>query len=292
MHARELIELAAVVARHGRALIEGDGARDDRATESYWVASKCRLERWGRTLKHLSGDAAVAEGRRAARGLLAGGVMEEILTGEVLTRVWTAVACGCDRRRGTDRMEPIARSVLIGHLEARHRVLTLLVRGPVVGAELAVKLNRLRRRTERWTDLLVGYLGQWEDVCHVAIDPRRAAEFAGDLREQGRRPGGRAVWPLVQASLRAGFWRGLAAVSPNADLNARIGAAVLAAFPPELFDSVGLVRSVWQLRLSNAADDAAGMLAELTDAGDRSPAESALDRQIRRLGNRARWFGG
>ena len=65
------------------------------------------------------------------------------------------------------------------------------------------------------------------------------------------------------SSLRAAFRQGLTAESPNGDLNARIAAAILSCFPPELFDSTGQFRSLWLLRLANATADAQGMIAEL-----------------------------
>ena len=93
--------------------------------------------------------------------------------------------------------------------------------------------------------------------------PHRARDFARDLRCQSRQPGGRHAWPLVLSSLRASFRQGLAAASPNADLNGRIATAILSCFPAELFDSTGQFRSLWLLRLSNATSDAQGMIAEL-----------------------------
>ena len=101
----------------------------------------------------------------------------------------------------------------------------------------------------------------------------------------------RQVWPLIRASLKTSFAGSLAPVSPNADLNAKIGAAVLAAFPPEIFDSTGLVRSLWQIRLSNAADDARGMLDELSAPPKRSTADSMLHAVDRLLGSRTLRFG-
>ena len=62
-------------------------------------------------------------------------MLEEILSGEVLTRVWTAVLCLDDRQHGGTEFESLARSIMIGHMEARHRVLLLLVRGPGIDAE-------------------------------------------------------------------------------------------------------------------------------------------------------------
>ena len=64
---------------------------------------------------------------------------------------------------------------------------------------------------------------------------------------------GRFAWPLVSASLQAAFRQVLGAASPNADLNARIAASVLACFPAELFDGLGLFRSLWIERLMTAA---------------------------------------
>ena len=196
--------------------------------------------------------------------------------------------------------EPIARSVLIGHLEARHRVLMLLVGGLGIDVEAAVRLNQLRRRVERWTDLLIGYLAGHDDVSEFAIEPERARDFAEDLRSQSQCPGGRQAWPLVVSSLRAAFRRGLEPLSPNADLNARIAASILCCFPADLFDSTGQFRSLWLVRLGNAASDAQGMIEELLSpeplasgpAGVRVIA--AADRPhaaIRGVGNQIDFYG-
>jgi len=151
MHARELVELAGWVSAHGPALVEGPRQIPADGIERYWTGSKVRLDRWARSLKR------AADAGHAARSETCG-VLEEILTGEMLTRVWAAVARAYDRRRGTDDAEPVARSVLIGHVEARHRGLTLLAAGSCVPNADAIKLNNLRRRAERWTDVLVGRL--------------------------------------------------------------------------------------------------------------------------------------
>ena len=264
MHTRELIDLAAIVAIHGPVLIRDAGVISDTSIEDYWTASKCRLDRWGRALKSLSvklADTQPTAGCRISQQVR--GVLEEILTGEVLTRVWTTVMCAYDRHRGTDLMEPVVRSILIGHLEARHRVLTLLVNGSGIDTEQAVKFNRLRQRTERWTDMLVGYLAGLHDISEFAIDPERAEGFAEDLSYRSRLPGGRHAWPLIQASLRAGFSKCLASASPNADLNQKIAASILSCLPPEVFDGTGLFRSIWMTRLTNVTSDTRGMIDQL-----------------------------
>jgi hypothetical protein len=267
MHARELVELASILSAQGPMLIRSTHQLSSHGAQQYWTAAKCRLDRWARNLKSFAADASQLDATAVrVRWPYVRGVLEEILTGEVLTRVWTAVLCIYDRQRGGNEFESLARSIMIGHLEARHRVLMLLVRGPGVDAEGAVKLNHLRRRAERWTDLLVGYLARYGDVAELAVDADRAIEFSQDLEFQTDQEGGRQAWPLLQASLRAAFQRGLAPVSPNEDLNAEIASAILSCFPADLFDSTGLFRSLWLHRMTNVTSDVQGMIETLVGA--------------------------
>ncbi len=286
MHARELVELAAILAAQGPVLIRSTTQLSSHGVQQYWTAAKCRLDRWARSLKSFAADAAHDHGYMVPEAAAARmqwpllrGVLEEILTGEVLTRVWTAVLCLYDRQHGGNEFESLARSILIGHMEARHRVLILLVRGPGIDAEGAVKLNHLRRRTERWTDLLVGRLARHGDVADLAIDIDRAREFSRDLEYQADQEGGRRAWSLLQASLQAAFQHGLARVSPNEDLNAQIASAILSCFPADLFDSTGLFRSLWLHRMSNVTSDVQGMIETLVGS---EPA--GAEERLRRFG--------
>ncbi len=256
MHACELVELAALVSAHGPALVRSPEAIPPACIERYWAASKVRLDHWASQLKALANRDA-----RNDRQSDAWAVLEEILTGEMLTRVWTATLCAYDKRRGSDEAEPVARSVMIGHMEARHRVLTLMAGRP--NTEEAANLNRLRLRIERWTDLLVGHLVAMHDVSEFAFDADRARDFAVDLGDRSRRPDGRLVWPMLRASLRTAFQHELARESPNADLNARIAGSVLGCFPAAAFDSTGLPSSLWLMQVMNSADDTQVMLDDL-----------------------------
>lgn len=263
MHARELMELAALVANHSATLIESPAPISETSIQQYWATSKCRLDRWSRAIRehgslHDNGAVAPELYWRRVRP-----VLEEILIGEALTRVWTAVLTLGDRQRGTNEGEPVGRSIYIGHIEARHRALHLMVYGQGINTADAVALNRLRRRTERWTDLLLGYILQEEDLYDLAFDPDRAREFGEDLGREPRSPGARRTWPIVLTSLRAAYKHGLDLNSANGDLNEQIASAVLACFSSELFDSTGIFRSLWQVRLTNTTADTEGLLEDL-----------------------------
>jgi hypothetical protein len=277
LDARQLVELAALVATHGAAVMRAAPQLSTSGLQQYWSASKCRLDRWGRFLKELSRREPLSpedchDGSAEARAWL-----EEIFVSEALTRVWAAVALAHDRLHGSDLAESVVRSVLLGHGEARHRAMRFLPDERRITAEDANCVDRLRRRVDRWIDLLVAHV-QYQvrccgrtsnvDVCELAIDPVRARDFADDLSHQSGVPGGQHVWSLAIASLRAAFSFGLGEGSPNADLNYALAASVVACFSPELFDSTGAFHSLWILRLINRASDVQGMIDDLLRADD------------------------
>ena len=59
-------------------------------------------------------------------------------------------------------------------------------RGHGLSVEEGVVLNGLRRLTERWTDMLLGYLAGNVDVAEFAFNATRASDFAADLRDERR----------------------------------------------------------------------------------------------------------
>lgn len=283
MQANELMELAAIAAAHGPVLVEGPSHLTAQSLEEYWTTAKIRLDRWTRTLAawQQQPPQASSSKKTASDNHPPAGLFEEVLTGEVLARVWTAVICAYDRRRGQCEVEPLARSVLVGQLEARNRVLTLLLRGLFDPIETE-RLDQLRRRCERWTDLLLGGFGDETQWNELAFEPRRAADFAAEFAPPAAPLRLRPAWQLWLASLRATFRASPTAPSPNADLNARIAAAVVACFPSDVFDSTGLIRSLWFHRMQQTADDAQGLLDQLL--GPSEPPAAGIFRV--RLGNR------
>jgi hypothetical protein len=263
MHVRELVELGALVAAQGSVSIRPSDDLLERHVEDYWLASRCRLDRWGIAIKNFSTLTQTTTPEEVWDDVRP--TIEEILVSELLTRTWSAVACASDQLRGTGQLEPIVRSVMGGHLEARNRALSLLVFGRGLDVEQAVSLNRLRKRTERWTDMLLGHLLPAFDVAEFAFDASRSSDFASDLEHENKHTPPAQTWNLILASLRAAFQHGLSDCSPNADLNERIAAGVLACFRSELFDSSPLAKSLWLARMTQTADDAQDLIDNLVE---------------------------
>lgn len=209
----------------------------ERALEDYWTASKCRLDRWGHELRLIRDEVSPLFGAPPLDWRSVSALCDEILTGEIVTRLWTGMLRLHDARRRETAAEPIARSVLLGHVEARHRVLGLIMKSYGTGSHEASALNRLRDRCERWSDILLARFalnGAVEDLAH---DPLRVRDY---LEEWPTNPADETK--QTRAALLLGSFNEAFPARPpltaNADLNGRIAQSILASFPPELFGNL------------------------------------------------------
>jgi hypothetical protein len=245
MHSIELARIAAVVAAQGPSLILIRPAMPAEAMVQYWSASRQRFDLWNQGLGRFN------ELDSAGRSLAIRDwwqdhlvMIEEILISEILTRVMAAIGAALDCGRAEGDVEPITQSVYLTHLEARNRVLRLLLFGRGGSVEEALRLNRLRRCVERWTDFLLGTMVKEHSLTlRYAHDTGRVKAFADEVALIQSAGDAFAVNWLTGATLQTS----LAALSdqrpalPQANRN--LGRSVLACMRPELFDSLGLLKS-------------------------------------------------
>jgi hypothetical protein len=262
MQSRELVELAALVALHSPVLAQGHRRVPQGTIEQYWTAARCRIDRWLRLLRRLAAASHESPLPATLSYARVRPVLEEILASEPLVRIFTATAAAYDAERGDQDLEPIARSIYTGHLDVRCRLLQLLAEGRVIDLPSGVALNHLRRRLERWTDLLLAHLSPLVSIDEFAFEPARARDFSDDLAGDAAADRG-LTWQLMLASLRGSLSGVLADRSPNVDLNRRVGAAVLGCFRDDTFNTTALTQSLWLERISRTASETEGMIDEL-----------------------------
>lgn len=269
MHAAQLADLAATLALHGPALLFGREMISEEALQSYWIASRSRFDSWNERL----GDYRLCEASRDPAELrqwweLHHPMMEEVLLSEPLTRVYAALGASLDDGREAKELSPITHSVFMTHLEARNRVLQLMIYGRGSSIDVAVNLNRLRSAIERWCDALLGYFPldhqrAWE---RYAVDAPRARAFAADVRQLPTGTARDAAGWLTAAAMRDALLRRSNATVASPSGNRAVADAVLTCLRPDMFDSVGTLKSLWLHRLQRGAEQADRVLSELAGA--------------------------
>jgi hypothetical protein len=289
MQARELVELAAVLAARGPAAISRGARISAAAMDSYVAASLRRQRHWTRWLRQVRCAPSPVKEARAW--------LEEIFVSEALARVWGAIAHADALLAGQDSgVKSLANRVVRRHTVARHKAMRILAgRCDGLTEQDAADLDRLRRSMARWIDLLVAHVQQGlaevrleagggrlkekegsslkaglqraglqrVDVCEFAIEPQRAREFAEDLQHQNAAGLGRPSLVMAVASLRSALSKQLQCASPNGQLNHAVATSVVTCFASEMFDATGPYHALWATRLAHRADDAERLIEEL-----------------------------
>ncbi|HND51897.1 MAG TPA: hypothetical protein PLV92_05855 [Pirellulaceae bacterium] len=258
MHSRELAELGALLALQGHAIVHAANPLSDSALAEYWRATKERLNRWTRVLHAVETDPV-----SRPRWPILKAVVEEIVVSELLARVWTAVSVGHDRVQGAAACEPVVQNVLLAHIDLRRRLLLALIRRHAIPEGYSAPLNHLRRRVERWTDLLLGHLQCVCDASEWGFDRQRVEDFALDLRDEaGLVPGGREG-QLLTSALREALREHVSSRAASSEQNQRIAAAVAVSLDPLDLQLPRFAQPLWPLRLHHRAEDCRRMVDQL-----------------------------
>ena len=234
-----LAELALTGSLLSQADSGGNLAAQGAAIRRFWSANRRLQHQWLDEIGRFSEDISENALRFERLSL-------EVLLTELLSRVWATSWTIADRIHGERDVERILINVLHGMARVHREILLLMVRnwdGPAT--KLISRLDRFRRRSERWTDMLIAGPASIHGVWDFAVDPDRARDFGLD-RQTG---GTAAVNPaslLVSAGLRVMFaasWPpGCCEGPPFPDLLD----AIVSTMPPEAFDAGGALRPAWR----------------------------------------------
>jgi hypothetical protein len=201
----------------------------------FWLASRTLQQSWLGELSRLRTELS-PETERFERIAL------ELFLTELLTRVWGTNWTIADRVRKQQDAERILGNVLQGLGRVRREVLMLMVRNwQDDPTDLISRLDRFRRRSERWTDLLIAgpasIYGTWE----FAVDEDRARDFGG---ENWSRFGGEAdpASLLISAGLRVMFGTPWPPGCCRAEPFAALASAILATLPESAFGEDGTLK--------------------------------------------------
>ena len=263
MHSSQLAELGSWVAVNSGNLVYGEQEQPMLVATTYWTASKIRLQRWAAALKMFGQDFEnPKQGHNPWPALEI--VVQEILMSEVLTRVWSATVLNHDWYHQKDEMHGLAHSIHVSHIEAKSRAIRILLNGRSANEAAFDRMNKLRRRVERWTDMFLGQLPQGDQSSVFGFDRNRVIDFNREQRET-LGPEYLTRQRVLAASFATDIVRDQIPYSANPDLNRDIASGILACFPPDRFDSNGLPKSARMIWLEKSQTDTQMLLDHLVD---------------------------
>lgn len=253
MNQRMVAEFSALVAAQAPLIIEGITPLAEGPLCVYWQHSKTLWPRRRRELDELCSELTDHSSSEQIQRVVT--IASDLLIGELLTRVAGAVLTACDRRQRLRRAEPIARAVLTVHQQCRASVLRLLLHSNCLPADQVAELDRLRRRVERWTDVLIGPLvaHYGNELADFAFDPRRACDFGEEQLQARLGSTSRPAWSFLLAGLRSAFPNSSGQVS-SSDPTMPILRSILALFPDDAFHSEGSIQSLQRTRVARASE--------------------------------------
>lgn len=272
MHASQLAEIGSWVAIHSANLVYGEREQPMLSATAYWSASKIRLQRWVTALKMFDQDVRNTDAQHDPWPALEI-VVQEILLSELLSRVWSATVMTHDWYHQSDELHGLVHSVHVSHIEAKNRALRILLAGQASNETAFDRMNRVRRRLERWTDLFLGQLPRSDKSIVFSFDGNRVQDFNKEQRHfVGQEFSARQR--VLMASFATDLMKDHTQFAANPELNREIASGILACFPSDRFDSLGLPKSVQSIWIEKSQNDTQMLLDELVgfeEKAERSP---------------------
>ena len=169
---------------------------------------------------------------------------------EMVVRTWGTILARLDLRREKDDLIRLSRNAVNGLLQIRNGILSRLLMVPDSSSGRLTEIDRLRRRCDRWTDLLLGPIATGCGCFEFAFDEERARDFGEEGRIADPGTGPHVVEHLVSAGLRLAFIQHLPIEEvdvPEFDCLAR---SILSNIPHQAFHRDGSLRTLLEQRIA------------------------------------------
>ena len=242
LSAKSLAELALVVSQVARGVLEENIAPTSESLRGFWQSSRMLQKRWMNDL-----DAAANENTRDIEFFEQ--LAPRVFTSEILVRTFSTLLASLDQRLGTDDLTRVARNVVSGLLQIRLMVLSRLLAVPEIHHHRVLKIDRLRRRCDRWTDLLVSTIGIRGNCFEFAFDPDRARDFGEEAMFTETEFRSRPFEHLVSAGLRGSFLQHLSNQNFDEPEFLILAQSILSNIPGQLLRRDGSFRTALEQRI-------------------------------------------
>lgn len=175
-----------------------------------------------------------------------------LFTAEMVARTFGTVLAEIDSTRGTDDMVRVARSAVSGLMRVRNGLLSRLLMTSESQFDPVTKLDRLRRRCDRWTDLLLATIARQTDTFEFAFEQERALDFHEDHRDAGNSAAAVATSNLISAGMILTFFQHLPAATIEEPGLLSLMQSILSAIPGITLHRDGSYRSNLEERIATS----------------------------------------
>jgi len=145
-----------------------------------WIVSQNRILRWNELLSVAIKKQRVGEIRTSESIAETMRLVEEVLLSQLFARIWAALLTVHDQKNQvekSERQQDIGKQIVNSHSESANRAMELLKSLLPSNHPRAEIVNRLRRRTERWTDMLIAQMAENVDLFFYAFDENRVRDI-------------------------------------------------------------------------------------------------------------------
>jgi len=181
---RTLADAAWLAALSAPAVRQAGGLSRSALVKSLWQHSRSRLVFWAGAFQRLTKEAggAAALSREAIEQEFLP-LAREFFLSDFCVRVWSALLTYEDGEAHHDR-----RAILANNhrrwLQVRAQILSILVEAPESNGPQLCVLDQLRRRCERWSDLLIGEIGLNDWTATLVHDVERLQDWASEPHDE------------------------------------------------------------------------------------------------------------
>jgi len=218
LSARSLAELALVISRVGSSILDESATPSHDSLKTFWQSSRSLEQGWMRYL-----DEWTASGNFDVERL--------------------------ERQRGSQDLTFLARNTVSGLLQIRNGILSRLLLVPESDQNRVLEVDKLRRRSDRWTDFLIGPLAVKYGCFEFAFDPDRARDFGDEATIADPMIGPNAVEHLVSAGMRMKFLQYLPDESVTESEFMGLTQSILSCIPATALHRDGSLRTVLEQRI-------------------------------------------
>ena len=240
---RSLAELALVLSRVAGSVVTEAAVPSGDSLRKFWQNCRTLERNWSNQLERWSaaGNSDVEVLARMAPSLF---------TAEMVARTFATILAELDHAHGTDDMVRVARSAVSGLMRVRNGLLSRLLLIPEAEFEAVLSLERLRRRCDRWTDLLLGAIVCQNTTFEFAFDAERARDFRDDHQNADQPHASTAVDNLISAGMLLTFLQHLPDTPIEEPELLLLMQAILSAIPKTTFHRDGSFRSALEERIA------------------------------------------